>query len=107
MEAAKFGQGMGIATSMNLRCSTKIGKENSRREQKLKRKAGKSDWKKEVLRGFADAASQNDSGLINFDAIPEWAWNANIECFKVVMPGGRLRSVEKWNAEDLGVFLDG
>ncbi len=78
------------------------GKRKNPETKKLKK--SKSDWVKNVLREWADAAGKNDIDVLGIDEAPEWVLNAWVECIKIVFPRG-LPPAEKWDAEFLGEFL--
>ena len=104
METAKFGRDNGGATELSLRCSTNMPKGKRKKTQATKTKLEKTDWVKDVLGEFAEAAHKNDCDPLSLNDAPEWVLNAWVECCKIVLPGG-LPSADKWDAKFLGEFL--
>jgi hypothetical protein len=104
MEAAGFCHDFGSATEFGLRCSTKMVTGKRKKTQATKSKPEKTDWVKDVLGEWAEAAGKNDCDPMGLNDAPEWVLNAWVECCKIVFPGG-LPSVEKWDAKFLGEFL--
>ncbi len=81
-----------------------MAKRERKRAQATKPKSKKTDWVKDVLAEWVDAAGKNDCDMLDINDAPEWVLNAWIECIKTVFPSG-LPSAEQWDAKFLGEFL--
>ncbi|HUZ06704.1 MAG TPA: hypothetical protein VMV89_04380 [Candidatus Paceibacterota bacterium] len=75
-----------------------------KKTQASKSKSKKTDWTKDVLGNWAEAADKNDCDALGLNDAPEWVVNALVECVSIVFPSG-LPSVDKYDGRFLGEFL--